>query len=183
MIATAVSPDRTKYDHRPIPVRGGGPEPFYKVRQRIYNEGMHGEGPNPGQVDEDSALKMRQELSFLFDKDGGIAYHPELFSDEFSRFYGAYQRAAAREEGLRAVNEGKTVDYTQADYARRDAHIAAADQMIEDFSAKGIKLSSYEAETIIKKMLEGTNPGDSELPLLRSAFLQDVLERSGDDDF
>lgn len=141
---------------------------------------MHGEGPDPNHRDDELTLKTREELSFLFDDKGHILYRPEMFSEEFNRFYGAYQRAAAREEGLRTVNGGKTVDYTQADYARRDAHIAAADQLIEDLSAKGICLSSYEAETIIKKILEGINPGNAELPLLKRAFIQDVIERPED---
>lgn len=138
---------------------------------------MHGEGPDPSQRDDELALRTREELSFLFDDKGHILYRPEMFSEEFNKFYVAYQRAAAREEGLRTVNGGKTVDYTRADYDRRDAHIAAADQLIEDLAAKGVKIGSYEAETIIKKILEGTNPGNQELPLLRRAFILDVLER------
>jgi len=141
----------------------------------------HGEGFDPNLEKEELALKTRDELSFLFNDEGRIVYKPELFSGEFNKFYGMYQRAAAREEGLRTVNGGRTVDYNQADYDRRDAHIAVADQLMEDLSKKGVKLSSYEAETIIKKILEETNPGDSELSLLRRAFLLDVYERPEDD--
>lgn len=140
----------------------------------------HGEGFDPNSEKEELALKTREELSFLFDAEGKIVYKPELFSDEFNKFYGIYQRAAAREEGLRAVNGGRTVDYTKADYDRRDAHIAAADQLTEDLAQRGVKLSAYEAETIIKKILEETNPGNEELPLLRRAFILDVLERPED---
>ena len=142
----------------------------------------HGEGFDPNVEKEELALRTRGELSILFNNEGKIVYKPELFSDAFNKFYGIYQRAAAREEGLRTVNGGKTVDYTQADYARRDAHIAAADQLVEDLGNKGVKLSSYEAETIIKKMLAETNPGNEELPLLRRAFILDAIEHPEDDE-
>ena len=141
----------------------------------------HGEGFDPNGEKEELALRTREELSFLFDDEGKIVYKPELFSDEFNKFYGIYQRAAAREEGLRVVNGGRTVDYTQADYNRRDAHIAAADQLVDDLGKRGVKLSPYESETIIKKILEETNPGNEELPLLRRAFILDALEHSEDD--
>jgi len=140
----------------------------------------HGEGFDPNIENEELSLGLREELSFLFNDKGRIVYKPELFSEEFNKFYGIYQRAAAREEGLRTVNGGRTVDYTKADYDRRDAHIAAADQLTEDLAQKGVILSSYEAETIIKKILEETNPGNEELPLLRRAFILDVLERPED---
>ena len=140
----------------------------------------HGEGSQPNNTEDNLEAKSREELAFLFDADGKLTYRPELFTSAFQQLYGAYQRTAAREEGLRLVNGGKTRDYNEADYERRDAHIAAADQLTVDMAAKGIKISSYEAETIIKKMLECTNPGKEELPLLRRAFLQDVLERDDD---
>lgn len=113
------------------------------------------------------------DLSSITDEEGRIVYRPELFSPEFNRLYAIYERAVIREVGLREVNGGNTNDYRQADLERRDAHIAASDQLVADLAKKGIKISSWEAENIINKMVENKFPRADEKDMLARAFLLD----------
>ena len=140
---------------------------------------MH-EGEAQHHIKEESreAISDRADLGFLLDSEGRVAYKPELFSNDFNQLYGIYERNVATEVGLREINGGKTRDYERADLARRDAHIAAADQLVADLAEKGVNITGYEAESIIIKMAESRIPKSEEIPLLRKAFILDVYNRN-----